>query len=170
MGLPGRELTCAQATRYRAGRPLLCRRCGCQLSPIPPAAQISPPIASHAEREAAWASPQRIVPRLRNNRLPILPCPWQTCLLPLWHCPLRLTGSCPSPRGQHRPLRGLRNKARAGSAPHPRRKRNWPESPAETQQQGHPLHPQASNVIWPRASLHTALTDHTLFSPSKREI
>lgn len=137
-----RELTCAHATG---------KRVEWQFSPLLPAAQTSP-LSLLALSSSSVGLPQGGIPRLRNNRPSILPCPWQHCFLPLQHGPLLLRGSCPSPRGQRRPLWGLKDKPRAWSVPSPRRKSNWPQSPTETESEGHSLHPQAANVIWPRAS------------------
>lgn len=80
----------------------------------------------------SWAQhespPEGSVPRLSNNRLPIFPC-----LLPLQHCPLLPTSSCPSPRGQCRPLWAWGTSPGPGLSTLPRRKRNWLQSPAETE-------------------------------------
>lgn len=109
--------------------------------------------------------PRTVFPGCRTTG--ILPCPLQTCPLPLQHGLLLLLTAAPVQQTSLEP--GEHAQSLVCSL-YPRRKRNWLEFPAETESQGRSLHSQAARVIWPRASLQTAFIGHSLFSPNERNL
>lgn len=79
-----RELTCVHATGIGFRGHLLCRGWAADSAPFSLLHRPLPHSApSHASLRQRGPLPEVVFPGFGNNRPSILPCPWQTCLLPL---------------------------------------------------------------------------------------
>lgn len=136
-----------------------------QLSRVLPLHQPLPD-SSHAELRPTWVFPKASFPDPQTTGSPFFPALGRPASS---HCG---TACCCSQAAAPVPGAGTDHSGaweQARPVPSPREEEELAQVPfAETALQGHLLHPQALNVTGHQASVHTALTDHTVMPPNER--